>query len=413
MLTRVIARAATALALVFVAVGPASVAAGPRAALAQSSYPLTVVDDAGASVTFQAPPQRIVSLTPGHTETVYALGAGDRLVAVDTYSDYPAEARAVPVRLTTYPAPSIETIVGLQPDLVLTLVEKDDVLDQLRQQGIPVLKLFPRDFDATVSSIEKLGQVLDANAQAAAIAADMRARRDAVEQAIDGAQAPSVLYEMDASDPTKPFVAGPAGFYGQLVALAGGNNIFADLPGDFGQVGAESVIARNPDLIILADAYSPYNAQTPAMLAGRPGWDAVSAVRGNAIYAVNADLFSRPGPRLIDGLESLAYLFHPDRFAASDGPRLATSPGSYPFCSPNETPRYSHGFLDLASALGATMGDPVECPHADVRSGDTYQQTAKGLAVYRRATNTPSFSSGGEHWALTASGLQAWSGDGQ
>ncbi len=381
-----------------------------KTAFAQATYPLMVVDDTGASTTFAGPPQRIVSLSPGYTEDVFALGAGDRLVAVDSYSDYPPEAAAVETRLTTYPSPSVEALVALQPDLVLSLVEKDDVVAQLRQQGIPVLRLLPADFDATVQVILTLGQVLDVADRAEAIAADMRARRDAVAQTVADAPAPSVFYEMDASDPIRPFAAGPRGFYGQLVELAGGRNIFADIPGDFGQVSAESVIARNPDLIILADAYSPYNPQTPALVSLRPGWDAITAVRDGAIYAVDADILSRPSPRLVEGLETLAYLFHPDRFAAAGGPRLAAPGSASPFCQAGQAPEFAYGFQALAELLGGAMGEATECAHVDPANGDTYQQTTKGLAIYRRATNTPTFSSGGEQWALTADGLTQVSG---
>jgi len=116
-------------------------------------------------------------------------------------------------------------------------------------------------------------------------------------------------------------VAGPNGYYGQLIDLAGGENIFGDLPGDVGQVGAETIIERDPEVIILTDADLPFNPQTPDMVAARPGWDAVSAVQNSAIYAVPASLYSTPGPRLIDGLEQLARLLHPDRFPSAAGPR--------------------------------------------------------------------------------------------
>ena len=373
-------------------------------AQAQSDFPITVVDDSGAQTTFTAPPQRIISLNPGHTETVFALGAGDRLVAVDSYSDYPPEAQQIQPRLNTYPTVSIETIVNLKPDLVLALVESGDALNALRQQGIPVLKFLPKDFQSTTDEIATLGRLLGAPQRGEALAAQMRARRDAIVQAVADAPRPSLYYEMDASDPSKPFAAGPNGFYGQLVDLAGATNIFADLPGDFGQVSAESVVARDPQLIVLADAYLPYNAQTPAMVAARPGWDQISAVQHGAVYAIQEAYFAWPSPRLADGLESLAYLVHPDRFTASRGVSVATKNGVEPYCAPGQTPSFSYGFLALSEALGEAMGEPTECAHADVATGDTYQQTTKGLAIYRRADNVPSFSSAVGRWTLGADG---------
>src|SRR5205085_10648335 len=134
----------------------------------------------------------------------------------------------------------------------------------------------------------------------------------AVTAAVAAAPRQRVYEELDASEPDKPFVAGPNGFYGQLLDLAGGVNIFGDLPGDVGQVGAESIVARDPEVIVLTDADLPFNPQTPEMVAARPGWESITAVQTGAIYTVSGSLLTTPGPRLIEGLEALAKLLHPD-----------------------------------------------------------------------------------------------------
>jgi iron complex transport system substrate-binding protein len=300
------------LALVLPLATPAAPVA--RAAQQPSTFPLTITDDRGVSSTFSRPPQRVISLTPSLTEITFALGAGNRLVAVDRYSEYPPEAKDIQPRLVTYPRPSIETIVSLKPDLVLCLTERDEDIALLQAQGIKVLKFLPRDLDAVLRTMVMLGQLFDAAPAAEAITTDMSMRRDAVVEAVAGTPRPRVYEELDASDVTKPFVAGPSGFYGQLIELAGGENIFADLPSDFGQVGAESIIERDPEIIILTDADLPFNSQTPEMVAARAGWDAITAVQKNAIYAVPAELYATFGPRLILGLEELATRLHPDRF---------------------------------------------------------------------------------------------------
>ena len=283
-----------------------------------AGFPFSVADDSGFTTTFASAPQRIVSLNPGLTEITFALGHGDQLVAVDSYSNYPAEAKDVQPRLNTYPNPSIETIVSLQPDVVLSLADPDDSIAQLRQQGIPVLKILPKDFDATVEAIRTLGQLYGSPDAGEAVAADMLTRRDAVLSAVAGAPRPRVYEELDASEPDKPFAAGPNGYYGQLIDLAGGVNVFGDLPSDVGQVGAETIVERDPEVIILTDADLPFNPQTPELVAARPGWNTITAVRNKSIYAVSADLYSTPGPRLVQGLEDLARLLHPDRFAAAE-----------------------------------------------------------------------------------------------
>ncbi|HEY1298166.1 MAG TPA: helical backbone metal receptor [Chloroflexota bacterium] len=290
---------------------------GPSVARAQAqpaNFPLTITDDSGVSTTFAAPPQRVVSLNPGLTEITFALGHGDSLIAVDTYSDYPPEAKNIQPRLTAFPNPSVEAIVALQPDVVLTLAESDDVIAQLRAQGIPVVKMFPRDYDATVEAVRTLGRLYGSPDAGEAMATDMSSRRDAVVAAVADAPRPRVYEELDASQPGMPFAAGPNGFYGQLIEVAGGTNIFGDLPADGGRVGAESIIQRDPEVIILTDSDLPFNPQSPDMVRARPGWGVITAVRNGAIYAVPGSLYSTPGPRLALGLEDLARILHPDRF---------------------------------------------------------------------------------------------------
>jgi iron complex transport system substrate-binding protein len=312
--------------LLFVPYG-ASVA-GAQSQSQSGGFPLTVTDDSGVGTTFVAPPRRVVSLNPGLTEITFALGHGDSLVGVDTYSDFPAEARNIQPRLTAFPNPSVEAIVALQPDLVLTLAESDDIIAQLRGQGIPVVKMFPRDYDATVAAVRTLGQVYGSPDAGEALATDMSTRRDAVVAAVAGASRPRVYEELDASQPGMPFAAGPNGFYGQLIDLAGGTNIFADLPGDAGRVDAESIVQRDPEVIILTDSDLPFNPQSPDMVRARPGWNVITAVQNGAIYPVPGSLYSTPGPRLAMGLEDLATILHPDRFPPSGSSSFA--PGFEP-----------------------------------------------------------------------------------
>ena len=278
-----------------------------------SGFPVTVTDDAGNTVTFQKDPLRIISLSPGHTETLYALGLGDKIIMSDQYSTYPPENKPK-AKLNTYPKPNEEQIVSLQPDLIVTLVEGEDFNRAMAARGIKVLTLFPKDFDGTLKDINLLGRVTGTEAKAQQITSQMRQRANVVEAKTKPAPKIKVLYELDASDPSKPWVAGPTGFFGSLVPLAGGKNVFADLTTTASQVSAEQIISRDPDVIILADANSPYNAQTPAMVKLRPGWSQITAVRDNRIEVIDSDLLSRPGPRLIDGLEQMAKLIHPELF---------------------------------------------------------------------------------------------------
>jgi iron complex transport system substrate-binding protein len=296
-------------------VSPTAVATAVASATpaAVANFPVTVKDDSDRTVTFDRPPQRIASLTPGHTETLYALGAGDRVLVTDKYSDFPAENRPK-ATLDTYPKPNAEELVSLKPDLIVVLVEGDEFIQQVETRGIKVLKLFPKTFDGALGDIELLGRATGTEARARQITSDMRERAATVVAKTKNAPKPRVLYELDASEPARPFVAGPAGFFGGLVPMAGGQNVFDDIGKPSGQVSTEQIVARNPEIIIMGDADSPFNAQTPEMVKARPGWQVIAAVRTGRIHPLDQAFLSRPGPRLAAGLERMAKIIHPELF---------------------------------------------------------------------------------------------------
>ncbi len=235
------------------------------------------------------------------------------MIATDQYSDYPA-ANKPKAKLNTFPKPNLEEIVALKPDLVLVLVEGDEVIDAMRARGITVLKLFPKTLEDTLKDIALVGRVTGTAERATQLTNGMRERIAAVVAKTKDAPKPRVLYELDASDPTKPYVAGPTGFFGNLIPLAGGKNVFDDLKQSAAPVSAEQIIARDPEIIILGDSTVPFNPQTPAMVRARPGWSQITAVRTGRIYPLDDNLVERPGPRLADGLAQLAKLIHPELF---------------------------------------------------------------------------------------------------
>lgn len=278
-----------------------------------SAFPVPVTDDAGQTLTFNAPPSRIISLSPGNTEILYALGLGDKIIVTDKYSDYPPE-NAPKAKLITYPKPNIEEIVSLQPDLIVVLVEGEEFIQQMSPRGIKVLRLFPKDFEGALHNIDTVGRITGTQGKATEIINKMRSRAAAVVAKTKNAPKPRVLYELDASDETKPFVAGPVGFFGSLLPMAGGENIFNDLGRTSAQVSTEQIVARDPEVIVLADVDSPYNAQTPEMVKARHGWAGITAIKNNRIYPMNQAFLSRAGPRLVDGLEQMAQDIHPELF---------------------------------------------------------------------------------------------------
>ncbi len=273
---------------------------------------LTVVDDAGRSVTLDGPPKRIMTLAPSNTEILFALGTEDRIVAVDQWSDFPpaakAKARVPPLN------PSLEQIVSFSPDLILSAHGGAEPLLPLERQGIRGMVFAPRTLEDIYRNILVIGRIVGAEARAERLVWSMRQRVAAVVAKVRDASRPKVFIELDGSDPSRPFTAGPGSFIDLLVQLAGGANVAARSRTAWPQFSLEELIRADPDLIILGDALAPMNPQTPELVARRPGWSGLKAVRLGTIAAIDSNVISRPGPRIIEGLELLARLLHPDRF---------------------------------------------------------------------------------------------------
>lgn len=256
----------------------------------------SVRDAQGRSVEIARVPQRIVSLLPSVTESLCALGACERLVAVDAFSNHPPEIAALP-RLGTSPAPSIEAIVRLRPDVVL-MAYSPPLFAQLAQFGIPVLALDAHD----TTGLHAQWRTLDALLQQRRADALIARLQDGVERVAQSARANagrSVYFEVDAT----PYAAGSSSFIGELLARLGARNIVAPALGPFPRLTPEYIVRQNPQLII-------HTPETPAgAFAQRPGWGAIDAVRSGRICTLGAaevDLVSRPGPRLDQAAAVLA-----------------------------------------------------------------------------------------------------------
>ena len=276
-----------------------------------SSTPYT--DDLGRTVQITGIPQRIISLSPSNTEILFALGLGEKVVGTDDYSDYPAAAKQLTHVGSTYPSFSLESIVSLEPDIAIAFgYTLPDYVSQIESLGIPVIVLAPKDITGVMSDIELIGQITGSSVQAEKLTSDMNNSLNDIEAKIKGTTTPRVLWEFDATDPTKPWVAGPGSFNDVLIALAGGQNIGASGPTSSWQMNSEDIIKADPQIIILDDFQ--FGTTVDSVLA-RPGWASITAVKENAVYPItDSNLTDRPGPRIIDGLELLAKIIHPELF---------------------------------------------------------------------------------------------------
>jgi iron complex transport system substrate-binding protein len=269
---------------------------------------MTIVDDAGTSVTFPFPPQKVISLTPATSELMFALGAGDRLVGRTDYDDYPPQVTLVPA-VANFQGVEMEKVVSIGPDLVLAggngFTPAADI-QRLRDLHMPVLVLYASDVNGVLADIRLVGQAVGAESQAQAIDASIQGRIDEVTSAVESLPTPKVFYEIG----NDPELYGPApnSFVADMVSLAGGDPITTSDPTVF-SMPVERLVSLDPDVIVLGDA--AYKV-CPDAVSSRPGWDSIAAVKTGAIRPVDDTIVTRPGPRLGDGLAALALAIHPD-----------------------------------------------------------------------------------------------------
>ncbi len=268
-------------------------------------------DGLNRMVTLHGTPKRIVSLAPSYTEILFALGAGAQVVGRDEFSDYPAEAKSIPSIGGSMGKYNFEQIAALQPDLVLaSQLNTPEQVKTLEDLKITVYYLTnPFDLDGLYANLKTVGGLVGKSDAAHALADALQKRVQAV---VDAASKQTtkikVFYELDATDPAKPWTAGPGSYIDTMLKLIGGQNVAAGLKSDYAQISQEDLVAGNPDIILLGDgAYGV----TPAQVAARPGWSGISAVKNNRIFTFDDNLVSRPGPRLVDGLEMLYKILHP------------------------------------------------------------------------------------------------------
>jgi iron complex transport system substrate-binding protein len=306
--------APAATALPSATAAPAATAV-PTAAPTAAASGLTITDVAGRQVTIAAPPKTIVSLAPSTTEIVFALGLGPQVAAVDDFSDFPAEVKNMPKVGGSNGTYNVEQIVALKPDLIfaagITAPETIKKLEELKQTVV-VLGTDQTTLDSIFHDITLAGQITGRSEQATALIGAMKQKLEAIKAKVaTAATKPLVYWELDATDPAKPFSVGTGNFVGDLIALAGGKNVFAEIGSPFPQVSAEQVVAAKPEVIILSDA--AYGITVESVLQ-RPGWQVVPAVQQKRVEPIDDNLVSRPGPRIIDGLEATAKIIHPELY---------------------------------------------------------------------------------------------------
>ena len=274
--------------------------AGGTGAANPNSFPLAL-NTAKGKVTIPHQPSRIVSLSATATEDLYAVGAGKQVVAVDSYSTYPAEAPRTTLSGFT---PNIEAIAGYRPDLVLVADDTNNLVSQLGNLQIPVLVEAPAaDLNGVYAEINQIAQATGHSAQAASVVSGIQQQIKTIVRSVPPPAKPlKVYHELD-----QTYYSATSGtFIGQMYKLLGLQNIADRAPGsnDYPQLSAEYIISSDPDLVVLADTVCC--GQSMATVATRPGWSAISAVRTRSVVPVDDSIASQWGPRIVLFLKAIA-----------------------------------------------------------------------------------------------------------
>ena len=291
-------------------------ACAPQATPTSAPATLTFTDGLGREITLDGPAQRVVSLAPSNTEILFAVGAGSQVVGRDEFSDYPAGAASIDSVGGSMGQYSTEAIVALKPDLVLAAeINPPELVKQLEDLGLTVYYLKnPITLEEMYNNLGIVAQLTGHESDAAALVDSLKARVAAVDEKISSVtEKPVVFYEIDATDPAKPYTYGPGTFGDLLIQRAGGINFStaAGITDPYPQVSLEQIVATDPSLIVLGDSNF---GTTPDSVKTRPGWEVLEAVKNDQIFPFDDNLVSRPGARLVDGLEELAKLLHPELF---------------------------------------------------------------------------------------------------
>jgi len=290
--------------------------------------PVTVTDDSGFESIIESEPQTIVSLAPTNTEIIFALGLGDKVVGVTEYCNYPEEALTKQT-VGGYSTINVEKIVTANPDIIFANPKNgQENIDSLRQLGYVVVVIQSDSVNGTYDAIRMVGTCTGTTAGADSLVSDMKTRINAVTEKLEGVtEKPTVMHAMSI-DPY--WVSGSSTFQNELITLAGGTNAFADVEG-WGVVTLEKLLTTDPQ-IILVDSGSKMGTTGENTLQKsfftEQRLSSITAVRNNDVYVMDSDTFDRGGPRIVESLEQLAQILHPEIFGNyTESTSSASSPG--------------------------------------------------------------------------------------
>ncbi|MFW9991817.1 MAG: ABC transporter substrate-binding protein [Candidatus Odinarchaeota archaeon] len=272
---------------------------------ATTVYPLTLTDGYGRNVTFDSEPVRVISIAPSATEVIFAVGAGDKVVAVDAYSNYPAEnITEINRTISTYPTLDMEDVISLSPDVVFAagIISQDDITS-LGDQGVTVFVLAPFNLEDIMTDIDSVGKITNHVDEATTLINSLQARINTVKEYVAANFTAKPKVYVETSDYGGYWTYGNGTYGHDIIELAGGINIAENATGLYPMVDSEFIITQNPDIIFYTEgSWTTTNITT---ISNRTGWNVINAVKNAHVYPINEDWISRGGPRIVDALEEI------------------------------------------------------------------------------------------------------------
>lgn len=285
---------------------PAPQGTVPETARQGVTYPLTITDSDNRSIVIEKEPEKVISIAPNITETIYALGEEDKLVGRTDYCDYPEDVKNK-ASIGTLKTPNIEKIAELAPDIVIASTHfKPEVAKKLEELGIKVLVLYGEEsFEGVYQTIEKTGLVLGAKERSEEVVSGMKKKVQEIQDKVKDKEKPSVYYVV--SYGKEQFTAGKDTFIGKMLEMAGAKNVADDVKG--WNYSLEKLVEKNPQILICSKYFDSKNG-----IRNAEGYKALTAVKEDRLYEIDNNLLDRQGPRLAEGLYELGRIIHPEAF---------------------------------------------------------------------------------------------------
>ncbi|MDI6601589.1 MAG: ABC transporter substrate-binding protein [Thermoanaerobacteraceae bacterium] len=272
----------------------------------KSNFPVTITDFMGRQITIEKEPQRIVTLAPSNTEILYELGLDDKIVGVSEYDDFPPQVNEKP-KLGGFSTPNIEAVIDVEPDIVIVGSSfGEENAKKLEEAGIPVIVTAPESFEDIYTSYEMIGRITGAGEKANEIVQNIKDGVSEVQKKIEGKEKPKVYFVVSMGQSN--YTAGKGTFIDAVINIAGGENVASDVEG-WKDYSLEKLVEHDPDIIVASK-----HAGEVDKLADSPGYKETKAAKNGKIFIIDDNIIVRPTSRILEGINEMAKIIHPEIF---------------------------------------------------------------------------------------------------